>query len=71
MSISRDEAMRIARQDAEAVYGDLSAYRICLVRQEDGWHVDYELTAPLLAGGGPLYVIDETTGRILWKRYDQ
>jgi hypothetical protein len=67
-----DEALRIARQDAEAVYGDLlSAYRITLLYQPDGWHVDYDLVEPLTAGGGPHYVIDGTTGQIVSKRYEQ
>lgn len=70
-TITSDEAMRIARLDAEAVYGDLSSYCITLVYDQDGWHVDYELTEPLVAGGGPHYVIDGATGRIVSKRYDQ
>lgn len=70
-AIASDEAMRIARQDAEAVYGDLSAYQIILTYQQDGWHVDYDLPDVLTAGGGPHYVIDATTGQILSKRYEQ
>ena len=70
-AITSDEAMRIARLDAEPVYGDLTGYSITVCYGQDGWHVDYELTEPLVAGGGPHYVIDGTTGRILSKRYDQ
>jgi hypothetical protein len=66
-----DEVLRIAHRDAEAAYGDLSDYRISLLRQQDGWHVDYEPTGDLVAGGGPHYVIDATTGQILSKRYEQ
>jgi hypothetical protein len=66
-----DEILRIAHRDAEAAYQDLSAYRISLVRQQDGWHVDYDLTEPLVAGGGPHYVIDPVTGAILSKCYEQ
>ena len=70
--ITCDEALRTARQDAEAVYGDLlPAYRITLVYRQDGWHVDYDLVQPLTAGGGPHYVIDGTTGQIVFKRYEQ
>lgn len=61
----------IAHADAARAYGDLSPYRITLVLRPDGWHVDYDLTDPLTAGGGPHYVIDPTTGAILSKRYDQ
>ncbi len=70
-AVTSDEAMRIARLDAEAVYGDLSSYCITLFYGQDGWHIDYELTEPLVAGGGPHYVIDGATGLIVSKRYDQ
>ena len=66
-----DEILRIARQDAEVAYRDLTGFRITLVHEDDGWHVDYDLTEPLVAGGGPHYVIDARTGAILSKRYDQ
>jgi hypothetical protein len=70
-TITSDEALRIARLDGEKAYRDLSAFQITLTYQQDGWHVDYELTDPLVAGGGPHYVIDGTTGQIVSKRYEQ
>ena len=66
-----DEALRIARLDAERVYGDLSSYRVTLALELDGWHVDYELKDTTLDGGGPHYVIDPTSGEIRSKRYEQ
>jgi hypothetical protein len=66
-----DEILRIARLDAERVYRDLSPYRISLCLLDDGWHVDYEVASPDLAGGGPHYVIDPSSGAILSKRYEQ
>lgn len=66
-----DEILRIARRDAEAVYPDLSGYRISMVCDKAGWHVDYDLTKLLVAGGGPHYVIDPVTGVILDKWYEQ
>jgi hypothetical protein len=69
--LSCDEILKIAQRDAEAAYRDLSGYRITLVRERDGWHVDYDLTEPYVAGGGPHYVIDPGTGTILSKRYEQ
>lgn len=69
--MSSDDVLSIAQQDAETVYRDLSDRKIVLALQPDGWHVDYELTDPLSAGGGPHYLIDATTGAILAKRYDQ
>jgi hypothetical protein len=69
--VSCDEVLRVAHRDALAAYRDLSGYRITLVLQPDGWHVDYDLVDPYVAGGGPHYVIDPATGAILSKRYDQ
>lgn len=70
-TISCDQALRIARTDAESAYRDLSIYRIAISLEKDGWLVDYELKAPRLQGGGPHYVIDATTGAILSKQYEQ
>jgi hypothetical protein len=69
--VSCDEALRIAHRDALAAYKDLSDYRITIVYQPDGWHIDYDLIDPVVAGGGPHYVIDSVTGGILHKRYEQ
>jgi hypothetical protein len=69
--LSCHEILRIAQQDAESAYRDLSGYRITLVLQPDGWHIDYDLTEPYMAGGGPHYIIDPTSGAILWKTYEQ
>jgi hypothetical protein len=63
--------LRIAQEDAEVVYQDLSAFQITLALHPDGWHVDYDLNKPLTAGGGPHYIIDQTTGAIKSKRYEQ
>ena len=70
-TIAGDEAQRIAQSDAGRVYRNLSAYRIQLALEEDGWHVDYELKNARLKGGGPHYVIDGIAGTIRSKRYDQ
>jgi uncharacterized membrane protein YkoI len=69
--ISCDEALAIARKDAESAYRDLSRFRIIIEQRSDGWHIDYELSDIYLKGGGPHYVIDATTGEIVSKRYEQ
>ena len=69
--ITSDQVLRIARLDAEQAYRDLSPYRISLAMETDGWHVDYELKNPKLNGGGPRYLIDPLTGKILSKKYEQ
>ena len=70
-SLAVADVLRIAHQDAQAVYGDLSGFKITLLRCPDGWRVDYDLTDPLSAGGGPHYVVDPDSGKILARRYEQ
>jgi hypothetical protein len=69
--IQSDQALKTARLDAEKAYRDLSAYRILVASEPDGWHVDYELKDPTLKGGGPHYVINPISGEIVTKRYEQ
>jgi hypothetical protein len=71
MTIGADQALAVAHADAAQAYRDLSSYRIHLVLEGDGWHVDYELKNPKLKGGGPHYLIDPVNGAILAKKYDQ
>lgn len=70
-SITSDQALKIARLDAERVYRDLSPYRASVFLEPDGWHVEYELKDPDLQGGGPRYVIAPGDGEILTKQYQQ
>jgi uncharacterized membrane protein YkoI len=69
--ITSDQALKIARLDAEKAYRDLSAYRVLLELDHDGWHVDYELKNRQANGGGAHYVIDAQTGMIRTKKYEQ
>lgn len=71
LPIGGDEALQIARADAERVYRELHLYRIEIMLETDGWHIDYELKDTQMNGGGPHYVIDATTGEIVAKRYYQ
>jgi hypothetical protein len=68
---SSDQALHVARLDAERAYGDLNGYRITVELESDGWHVDYDLKDSTLDGGGPHYVIDSANGAIIAKRYEQ
>jgi hypothetical protein len=70
-TLSAERALGIAQADAARMYRDLSLYRIRLELEPDGWHVDYELKAPDLKGGGPHYIIDCFAGAILSRRCDQ
>jgi hypothetical protein len=53
VSLAGDRVLAIAQADAARVYRDLSPYRIQLVLEDDGWHVDYDLKnpGPKAAGG--------------------
>jgi len=70
-AIPGDQALAIAQADATKVYRDLSAYRIQLSLESDGWHVDYELKDSHTKGGGPHYVIEQFAAIIISKRYEQ
>ena len=69
--ISEARAREIAAEEAAQAYRDLSVYTVS-ARLEDGrWHVDYDLTDETLLGGGPHFVIDGETGKIVSRRYEQ
>lgn len=70
-TISKEEALEIAENDASKVYHDLSIYRIEVVNVTETWRVDYFLADTNMNGGGPHYIISESTGEILEKRYEQ
>lgn len=70
-TISSDRALAIAQADATTVYANLTRYRIEVELEPDGWHIAYRLRERRVAGGGPHYVIDATTGEILSKKYYQ
>jgi hypothetical protein len=70
--IDRDEALRIAREDARVVYGNLEAYAESAELEDDEvWRVDYDLRDADAQGGGPHYLISAESGEILAKRYEQ
>lgn len=71
VSISASRALTEAESDAMRAYRDLSPFRVEIRLEDDGWHIDYELTNPRLQGGGPHYIIDASNGRIVHKRYEQ
>lgn len=65
-----DEALRVARIDAETVYRDLWRYRITMRMENERWHVDFHVNSRM-NGGGPHYVIHAYSGDIIHKRYEQ
>jgi hypothetical protein len=70
-ALAADRALAIAQADAARAYRDLSGYRIQLVLEAGGWHVDYDPKDPRLKGGGPHHIIDAQGGSIRSKWYEQ
>jgi hypothetical protein len=71
LALTSDQALKIARLDAEQAYRDLTPYRVLVELDQDGWHVDYELRNQKSQGGGAHYVIDPQSGTIRMKKYEQ
>jgi uncharacterized membrane protein YkoI len=69
--ISCDQALAIARQDAETHYGDLSSFKITLILEKGRWYIDFDLRDMGVRGGGPHYEIDAAAGTVLSKSYEQ
>jgi hypothetical protein len=61
--LAGDRALAIAQADALSAYRDLAAYRIQLVLEADGWHVDYELKNPRHKGVGRIMSSTPPPGR--------
>ena len=59
------------KSDEKNVNKQMILKRCTSIQCSKTMHVDYELTDPLAAGGGPHYVIDPDTGTILARRYEQ
>lgn len=70
VSTSREDALAIARRDAAQAYSSLESYNVTACELTNVWRVIYSPEGGL-DGGGPEYVIDKRTGRIINKRYYQ
>lgn len=69
--VTRDEAIAIARKDAEDHVGDLTPYDVQIKEAKRECQVDFDLKKKG-ANGGPLhYRISKATGKIVWKQYEQ
>ena len=73
-SIEVHEALAICHADGLLAYEQLHHYEIEIFLEKDGWHIEYGIrqrNGSRVAGGGPHYVVDATTGEILSKKYYQ
>ena len=66
--ISKETAVLIAKGDAVENY-TLSVYDIIAEEKPDGWRIVFKLKDPGVRGGGPDYLIDKKTGKILKATY--
>jgi len=69
--IDKEAALKIAKEDAQTAYRDLSIYDVEVRYIAGNWQVDYNLSNPQMLGGGPHYIICGKTGSILKRRYEQ
>lgn len=72
-AVSRHQAITTAEADALPMYGVewLNSLTLEVALHADGWHVEYRQRKPLHTRAGPHYVIDATTGDIVFKKYYQ
>jgi hypothetical protein len=71
MKVDKQEALRIAHDDASTQYRDLSIYDVIIELDDGNWKIDYDLKDKNSQGGGPQYLISSETGAILKKTYYQ
>ena len=71
ITITKEQALAIAKKDAEKEYGDLSYYEVSCTLKDEAWHIDYALIDKSLLGGGPHYIISATDGTFIDIRYEQ
>jgi hypothetical protein len=69
--VNKDDALKIALDDARRVYGDMSLYSARINFEGGQWRVVFVLKDPKMQGGGPSYVISSDTGQIVHKVYGQ
>ena len=69
--VTKDQAISIARDDAQEAMGKLPEYDIVVTERKDAWWIDFALREKTLNGGGLHYEIDKITGKILHKQYQQ
>ncbi|HEX3145420.1 MAG TPA: hypothetical protein VHQ64_15715 [Pyrinomonadaceae bacterium] len=67
---SKETAIDVAQKDATRQYGDLKRFTLTVCKLQQAWRVIYA-PASHLNGGGPEYLIDKRSPRILDKKYYQ
>ncbi len=65
--IAEQSAVQIATEDARKSGFVLDRFDITAAEKPDGWHIEFELKDKRANGGGPSYVLDKETGKILRK----
>lgn len=68
--ISKEAAIAATKSDAEHAYGSVVKYDVIGCELANSWRVIYDLREDTV-GGGPEYVVDKWSGKIIHKRYYQ
>ncbi len=71
MAVNKQEALRIANEDAKSITGPFSIYDVIIELEHSNWKIDYELKDKNAQGGGPHYLISHETGEIISRRFEQ
>lgn len=68
-AINQEKAVAIATKEGQRVLGSLAEYKLVTCELSKAWRIAYVLED--MTGGGPSYLIDKQTGKILHKLYEQ
>jgi hypothetical protein len=69
-SIDKRAAINLTKSDAVRAYSSIDRFKITACELPDAWRIIYELEGDV-SGGGPDYVVDKKTQKILYKKYNQ
>jgi hypothetical protein len=68
--IDRNRAISVAKEDA-IKHGPIEDYDVVAFDEREFWHVVFSLKNKELAGGGPDYLIDKRTGKVVERKVYQ
>ena len=68
---NKEKAVANAKQDAVKAGFSLKIYEIVVSEEPKQWGILFQLKDKTLTGGGPEYVIDKETGKIIDRKFHQ
>jgi hypothetical protein len=70
-AIGKDEAIAATKADAQSAYRSLDGYNVVACELKKSWRIIYDLNNDTVVGGGPEYVVEKRSGKIIHKKYFQ